>query len=202
MKLAELQAMNLEALQRLARSRGIPGAATLERSALIAALATLPDDAEETAPAGAAEALRWEEVEVEGEPRHRRHTLPGSALPSRPGDYDGEIMARMYMEQGHPERAAEIYRQLLVASPDDPELAELLAEAELAAEALAAEVQKARRRPSAPPHPPPAPYEPFGMLDFEELPESYGVDEVEVLFKDPFSVFAYWEITEGGMNAA
>ena len=48
MKLAELQAMNLEALQRLARSRGIPGAATLERSALIAALATLPEDAEES----------------------------------------------------------------------------------------------------------------------------------------------------------
>jgi hypothetical protein len=206
MKLAELQAMNLEALQRLARSRGIPGAATLERSALIAALATLPEGADETAPAGAAEALRWEEAEVtelEGEPRHRRRVVPGSALPSRPGDYDSEIMARMYMEQGLPERAVEIYRGLLIATPDDPELAELLAEAEQAAEAAAkAEAQKARRRPSAPPHPPPAPHEPFGMLDFEELPDSYGVDEVEVLFKDPFSVFAYWEITEGGMNAA
>lgn len=206
MKLAELQAMNLEALQRLARSRGIPGAATLERSALIAALATLPDGAEETAPAGAAEALRWEDAEVseaEGEPRRRRRVVPGSALPSRPGDYDSEIMARMYMEQGHPERAVEIYRGLLIASPDDPELAELLAEAEQATEEAAKEeAQKARRRPSAPPHPPPAPHEPFGMLDFEELPDSYGVDEVEVLFKDPFSVFAYWEITEGGMNAA
>ena len=37
------------------------------------------------------------------------------------------------------------------------------------------------------------------MLDFEELPETYGVDECEVLFKDPFWVFAYWEVTDGGI---
>ena len=46
------------------------------------------------------------------------------------------------------------------------------------------------------------PQEPIGMLDFEELPETYGVDECEVLFKDPFWVFAYWEITDGGLAAA
>ena len=40
------------------------------------------------------------------------------------------------------------------------------------------------------------------MLDFEELPESYGVDECEVLYKDPFWVFAYWEVTDGGLGAA
>ncbi len=44
--------------------------------------------------------------------------------------------------------------------------------------------------------------EPIGMLDFEELPETYGVDECEVLFKDPFWVFAYWEITDGGVASA
>jgi hypothetical protein len=44
--------------------------------------------------------------------------------------------------------------------------------------------------------------EPIGMLDFEELPETYGVDECEVLFKDPFWVFAYWEVTEGGISSA
>ena len=44
--------------------------------------------------------------------------------------------------------------------------------------------------------------EPIGMLDFEELPETYGVDECEVLFKDPFWVFAYWEITDGGLASA
>jgi hypothetical protein len=54
-------------------------------------------------------------------------------------------------------------------------------------------------------HAPPqgtAPQEPVGMLDFEELPETYGVDECEVLFKDPFWVFAYWEVTEGGIASA
>ena len=55
------------------------------------------------------------------------------------------------------------------------------------------------------PHAPAAPAthaEPIGMLDFEELPETYGIDECEVLFKDPFWVFAYWEVTEGGISAA
>ncbi|MGZ3428479.1 MAG: DUF4912 domain-containing protein [Polyangia bacterium] len=47
-----------------------------------------------------------------------------------------------------------------------------------------------------------APQEPLGMLDFEELPETYGVDECEVLFKDPFWVFAYWEVSEGGISSA
>jgi hypothetical protein len=44
--------------------------------------------------------------------------------------------------------------------------------------------------------------EPIGMLDFEELPESYGVDECEVLYKDPHWVFAYWEVTDGGLSSA
>jgi hypothetical protein len=49
---------------------------------------------------------------------------------------------------------------------------------------------------------PAAPAEPTRMLDFEELPETYGVDECEVLFKDPFWVFAYWEVTDSGVQAA
>jgi hypothetical protein len=40
------------------------------------------------------------------------------------------------------------------------------------------------------------------MLDLEELPEIYGVDECEVLYKDPWWVFAYWEVTDGGLEAA
>ncbi|HEX9101396.1 MAG TPA: hypothetical protein VF997_04295, partial [Polyangia bacterium] len=60
--------------------------------------------------------------------------------------------------------------------------------------------------PSATVHPHPhvdaRPEEPVGMLDFEELPETYGVDECEVLFKDPFWVFAYWEVTDGGISSA
>ena len=60
--------------------------------------------------------------------------------------------------------------------------------------------------PSATVHPqpqsPPRASEPIGMLDFEELPEHYGVDECEVLDKDPFWVFAYWEVTDRGLAAA
>ncbi|MDB4965665.1 MAG: Cobalamin biosynthesis protein BluB [Myxococcales bacterium] len=52
------------------------------------------------------------------------------------------------------------------------------------------------------PHVDHGPREPLHMLDFEELPETYGVDECEVLFRDPFSVFAYWEITDGGVSSA
>ncbi len=44
--------------------------------------------------------------------------------------------------------------------------------------------------------------EPLFMLDLEELPEIYGVDECEVLYKDPWWVFAYWEVTDGGLDAA
>jgi hypothetical protein len=52
------------------------------------------------------------------------------------------------------------------------------------------------------PHVDHGPQEPLRMLDFEELPETYGVDECEVLFKDPYWVFAYWEITDGGLSSA
>jgi hypothetical protein len=49
---------------------------------------------------------------------------------------------------------------------------------------------------------PPPPAEPFGMLDFEELPETYGVDECEILYKDPQTVFTYWEVTDAGRRGA
>ena len=35
-----------------------------------------------------------------------------------------------------------------------------------------------------------------------ELPETYGVDEVEIMCKDPWWYFAYWEVTETGLQAA
>ncbi|TXH29438.1 MAG: DUF4912 domain-containing protein [Elusimicrobia bacterium] len=34
------------------------------------------------------------------------------------------------------------------------------------------------------------------------LPETYGVDEVGVLCKDPWWYFVYWEVTEAGLEAA
>ena len=44
--------------------------------------------------------------------------------------------------------------------------------------------------------------EPFGMLDLQELPETYDVDEVEVMYKDPWWAFVYWEVTDAGLAAA
>ena len=44
--------------------------------------------------------------------------------------------------------------------------------------------------------------EPLTMLDFEELPETYGVDECEVVARDPATVFAYWEVTDTGLDGA
>ncbi|MBI4511653.1 MAG: DUF4912 domain-containing protein [Deltaproteobacteria bacterium] len=44
--------------------------------------------------------------------------------------------------------------------------------------------------------------EPIGILDIEEPPETYGVDEVTVLARDPFTLFAYWEVTGEGWNNA
>jgi hypothetical protein len=35
-----------------------------------------------------------------------------------------------------------------------------------------------------------------------ELPETYGVDEIEILCKDPFWYFAYWEVTDAGLDGA
>ncbi len=35
-----------------------------------------------------------------------------------------------------------------------------------------------------------------------DLPETYGVDEVEILCKDPWWYFVYWEVTDAGLSAA
>ncbi|MFH0901631.1 MAG: DUF4912 domain-containing protein [Pseudomonadota bacterium] len=54
-----------------------------------------------------------------------------------------------------------------------------------------------------PPPPPNEPQnEPFGLLDLEEPPEIYGVDEVTIIPRDPYYLFAYWEITAKGRAAA
>lgn len=39
------------------------------------------------------------------------------------------------------------------------------------------------------------------MLDLEELPEGYGVDTVCLLARDPWSLFCYWEVTGGRIEA-
>jgi hypothetical protein len=88
------------------------------------------------------------------------------------------------------------------------------------AQALAARVRPRQGEPSAPPptapppammgvpsstvhpHAPPLPEEPLSMLDFEELPETYGVDECELVAKDPTHVFCWWEVTDAGLDGA
>src|SRR5207245_10220614 len=54
----------------------------------------------------------------------------------------------------------------------------------------------------APPPAPQAPSEPFGMLDYEELPDHYGVDDVAVMPQSPFWLFVYWEVTPDGRAGA
>src|SRR5258706_339651 len=44
--------------------------------------------------------------------------------------------------------------------------------------------------------------EPLWMLDHEELPDSYGVDEIHAMAKDPWHLFVYWEVTPDGRAAA
>src|SRR5690349_4271176 len=44
--------------------------------------------------------------------------------------------------------------------------------------------------------------EPWGMLDADEPPELYGVDEVTVLARDPYTLFTHWEVTPATLAAA
>lgn len=60
----------------------------------------------------------------------------------------------------------------------------------------------APRELSAEPAPPAPPGEPIGMLDLEEPPETYGVDEIAVFPRDPGWLFLYWEITGNGWQRA
>lgn len=120
-------------------------------------------------------------------------TPPGSLGPPRPVEKHTPESVRRLLDQGLPDRAVEVLRLLLVESPEERVLLLLLAEAEQALEAA--------RRTHSRRHAPPV-GEPFGMLDFEELPEAYGVDECELLVRDPFHLFAYWEVTEHGLHVA
>ncbi len=43
----------------------------------------------------------------------------------------------------------------------------------------------------------PFPQEPLGILDLEETPETYGIDEVAVIARDPRQLFVHWEVTPG-----
>jgi hypothetical protein len=114
-----------------------------------------------------------------------------------------EEMARAYAASGHRDEAIAIYRLLLQERPDDPELLRHLEELERAhADANGGGDRQRAQRPKLGPSGTGPHTEPFGMLDLEELPERYGVDEVEVMYKDPWWCFVYWEVTDSGLDAA
>ncbi len=115
-----------------------------------------------------------------------------SRFHTHPAEHQTEEMARRYFAEGLPDRAAEICRQLLALHPGDAGLRELL----LQAEAAIATARQGRLPPL------PATDEPHGMLDLEELPEAYGIDECELIARDPFHLFAYWEVTAATLDAA
>src|SRR5579883_2348334 len=228
MDAAKLNAMTLAELRREAVERGIPRATRLGREALIERLLAAREPARPSSKRPAPPRARAAASEKKREPSERgereksprraapaatkpaaskgsvtsrgrgeRPTVPSTTPPDRPYEQEPQTMARLYLEQGEPERAAEIYRELLAVTPDDKDLRARLAAAE---EAIA---RRAGEKHVEPPPPPPRPSgEPFGMLDFEELPEAYGVDECEVIAKDPHHVFVYWEVTEGAVAGA
>lgn len=196
MERAMLEVMKLAGLRQLGAEKGIADALQLGRKALIEALFALEKPADELSQAE--ELPQAEELSPAEElPRAEESaaSVPPTSKPAAPVKYDTVAMALMYLEQGAPARAVEIYLKLLIEDPDDIELQAGLAEAE---HQLAAMQEHHAPGADVPPHHD----EPMGMLDFEEPPEDYGVDEVEILFRDPYTIFAYWEITQHGIDAA
>jgi hypothetical protein len=224
MERAELEKMKLETLRDLALERGVAGASAMDKRALVDALA---ERGEKTVLGRAREAVvraaqRVEEkaheladrlrhaapstAEVKGaqpppaqarEPRkagrpaRASFDIPSSTVHPHAEELETLTMARLYMQEGQLDRALEIYEKLAQLDPTDEEMRAVL--------------DDLRKKTSAEPPPPPAPApsgEPLFMLDLEELPETYGLDECEVLYKDPFWVFAYWEVTDHGLNGA
>lgn len=109
-----------------------------------------------------------------------------------------EEMARSLAAEGRREEAIALYRLLVSERPADHELQQRLEELLGQGTDERARRERPRVSPSAT-----GPYsEPFGMLDLTEPPETYDVDEVEILYKDPWWVFVYWEVTDSGLRAA
>lgn len=202
MERATLQAMSIEELRRLAAERGIGDTDELERDQLVSILAA------HGAPSSTS--VKPRPSSGTAATASPRLDVPSSTTPARPVDNDPEAMARLFLDQSLPERAAEIYRHLLLKSPSDPQIVRLLSEAEDRILAKAPPPSRAGDERSGPrsvdgrvlpsaARIEPAPGEPFGMLDFEEPPDGYGVDECELIARDPFHLFTYWEVTERGL---
>jgi hypothetical protein len=227
MERGELEKMKLDALRSLAAERGVEGAQGLDRGELIDLLAreektSVLGRAKQAVTRAAhkveekahelAERIRHQTpapnlTEVKGaqpptreqakdakrsRPQRASFDIPSSTVHPHADELETLTMARLYVQEGHFDRAIEIYEKLATLDPDDEEVRVVLADLR----------KKITPPEAAPPPPPPHHGEPLGMLDLEELPETYGLDECEVLYKDPFWMFAYWEVTDHGLNAA
>ena len=127
-----------------------------------------------------------------GTPARAGFDIPSSTVHPHAEELETLTMARLYLAEGQLERALEIYEKLAAQDPED--------------EMLRAQLEDLRKKRGTvtplPTPPPPSHGEPMFMLDIEELPETYGLNECEVLYKDPFWVFAYWEVTDEGLSSA
>jgi hypothetical protein len=225
MKPPEYSQMTLEALRALALDRGLGDATRLGREELIALLERAPASApsradEPEGPQGIIRrAKRLVRRAVERTAASASDATPGptpsdaaaAPAPSRPtgtrtdepahpdprAALETETMAKLYEEQGHLDQAMAIYRKLLAASPEREEIKEKIAhlQARIAALTTAehADVPPPMEAPRLP-----GPTEPMGMLDYEELPDAYGIDDVFLMAQDPWTLFVYWEVTADG----
>jgi hypothetical protein len=112
-----------------------------------------------------------------------------------------ETMARLYEEQGHLADALRIYRKILDERPDRADLLERIASLEPRSGKPPGPLLFGPR-PGETPAPATAGAEPLSMLDDEELPDAFGIDDVMVMPRDPWHVFVYWEVTPEGRAGA
>jgi hypothetical protein len=215
---AELERLTLSELLALAAERGIEadGKDEHELIELLAPRRRLVDRAKEAVAHAAervearahriAERLRPETPAgppgprpSAGRPSAASFDVPSSTVHPHADELETLSMARLYAAEGELERALELYEKLAALDPADESVAAELAVVR-AEQAATGDATRAAAPPVA--SPPPRPSEPLGMLDLDELPDTYGVDECEVLFKDPYWVFAYWEVTEAGLSSA
>jgi tetratricopeptide (TPR) repeat protein len=227
MERSELEKMKVDALRSMAAERGLAGAEGMDKSELVDLLARdekagmfgrarqavaraahkveekaheLADRLRHQTPApnltevkGAQPPAREPATKEakKGRPQRASFDIPSSTVHPHADELETLTMARLYLQEQRYDRAIEIYEKLAQLDPDDEEIRAVLVDLRT----------KTAAPPPAPP-PPQHPGEPMWMLDLEELPETYGLDECEVLYKDPFWVFAYWEVTDNGLNSA
>src|SRR5262245_58258656 len=186
MEREELSKLTVSELRAEARRRGLKGVDRLRREQLVERLAA--------ASASEKESKGLVSRAKELVKRVAEKVVPHEEKPEE--TLETETMARLYEEQGHVAKALVIYRRILDAEPERKDLEE--------------RIESLERR-SAPPVPPQEippgqrqsmPQEPLGMLDYEEPPEIYGIDDCAVVPRDPWNLFVYWEVTPDGRAGA